>query len=139
MLDAPRIPSRMLRSMVHAVPCGTRSKHHSAREAATAMEGEVRSASTLRQRGELLLIPFTEEDLHREDLARLVPVHIELVVILVDLHVRHLERYGLVGLASQEKILELRIRRLDLLLVSGHESVPRLGLIRNLRVLHFEQ
>mmetsp|Transcript_134407 Transcript_134407/g.287526 ORF Transcript_134407/g.287526 Transcript_134407/m.287526 type:complete len:241 (-) Transcript_134407:135-857(-) len=103
------------------------------------MEGELRGAAALRQGGQLLKLPLLEEDLHCEYLPGLVPIRKELVIVLVDLHVRHLEAYGLVGVAREEEILKLRLRRLYLLLVGRHEAVSRLGLIRHLGILDLEE
>lgn len=68
-----------------------------------------------------------------------VPECPEAVVVLVDLAGGELEGDGLVGLGGEEEVLPALVRRLHLLLVGGHEAVPRLDPLRHLREVHLEE
>lgn len=80
-----------------------------------------------------------ERDLKEELLGLGVPVRPEAVVHLVNLATRHLERYGLIGLRSEQQVLPLAIRRLHTLLIGRHESVPRYEVVNDLRVVDLEE
>lgn len=79
-----------------------------------------------------------EEELQHEPLIVAVPVRHEATFSLVDGMIRDLEADGLVGLASEEDVLVAAVRRLDLLLVRGHESMARLVATLDLWVVYLK-
>ena len=62
----------------------------------------------------------------------------EEAVGVVNLHVGHLEGHHLVGLGAEQQELVLLVPGLLALLVAAHETVPRLGVLLHLRVLHLD-
>lgn len=80
-----------------------------------------------------------ETQLQCERLAVLVPIAEELALALVDLHVRDLERHGLVRLAGEQQILHVLVGSLHFLLKGRHEAMSRLQLRLVLWVRDLEQ
>ena len=62
----------------------------------------------------------------------------EELVRAVNLHIGHLEGDDLIWVCCKQKELVLLVPGLLLLLVSGHEAVPRLAVLLNLRVLDLQ-
>ena len=63
----------------------------------------------------------------------------EFVLVLVYLSAGHLERNRLVGLGGKQQILPLFVRRLNALLVGGHESVARRQALHYLRIINLKE
>lgn len=80
-----------------------------------------------------------EGDLNPELLVVFVKPSPVLAFRTIDLASLKLESTCLVGLGSNQQILELLVRLLDLLLKSRHESDSRLNILRDFRVLQLEQ
>ena len=59
-------------------------------------------------------------------------------VVPVYFYVRHFEGYDLVRICREQEVLVLAIPGLLLLLVCRHESVPRLPILFNLRILDLQ-
>lgn len=68
-----------------------------------------------------------------------VPVSPKLAFSLVNLPAWHLEGNGLVGLGGHEQVLPAPVRRLDPLLVGGHEAVAGHDALGNLGVVDLEE
>lgn len=78
-------------------------------------------------------------ELKEELLGFPIPVSPELAFGLIDLPAWHLEGDGLVGLSSHQQVLPAPVRRLDPLLVGGHEAVAGHDALGDLRVVDLEK
>lgn len=68
-----------------------------------------------------------------------IPVSPELAFGLIDLPAGHLEGDGLIGLGGHEQVLPAPVRRLDPLLIGGHEAVAGHDALGDLRVVNLEE
>lgn len=97
------------------------------------------SGSQTRHAAVSLLSLSLEGDLNPELLVIFVKPSPILALGAIDLASLKLEGTSLVGLSSDQQVLELLVRLLDLLLKSRHESDSGLNILRDLRILQLEQ
>ena len=75
---------------------------------------------------------------HDINLPLSIPTFVEFALTRVQLHIRYLERNRHIRLSRKQYVLEVIVRRLDLLLVGGHKTVLGFGVRLDLRVLDLE-
>jgi len=78
-------------------------------------------------------------ELEEKLLGLFVPVSPEFLWILINFSAGNFKGNGLIGLRSKKKILPLSIRRLNLLLIGSHKSVPWNNTFNNLWVINLEE
>lgn len=91
----------------------------------------------------ILLITFPNQSLpkrqtHDINLPLCIPTLIKLPLTSIQLHIRYLERNRHIRLSCKQYILEVIVRRLDLLLIGGHKSVLGFCVWLDLWVLDLE-